>query len=121
MFLLMKKENHWFVCEGCGKDILPAEKTSRNHCPNCFLSLHVDDKEPGDRASNCGWRMIPLVYEMSNGQCKIHFTCITCGAQHTNKSALDDDIGELDMRIWFWKQKYAHKLSAHRWSMRRKK
>ena len=117
----MNKENNWFICEWCWKDIPPAAKTSRNHCPNCFLSLHVDDKEPGDRLSTCGWRMIPLVYETANGQMKIHFTCISCGAQHANKSAEDDDLGELDMRVGFWKQKYAHKLSVKRWSSRRRK
>lgn len=117
----MKKENNWFVCEWCWKEISPAAKTSRNHCPNCFLSLHVDDKEPGDRSSACGGRMIPLLYETANGQVKISFTCISCGQQHVNKAAEDDDVGELDMWMWFRKQKYAHKLSVKRGSPRRRK
>lgn len=117
----MNKENNWFTCEWCGKDIPPAPKTSRNHCPNCFLSLHVDDKEPGDRLSACGGRMIPLLYETANGQIKLYFTCISCGHQHVNKSAEDDDVGEVDMWIGFWKQKYAHKLSVKRGGPKRRK
>ncbi|MDP2670595.1 MAG: RNHCP domain-containing protein [bacterium] len=42
----MFKENNGFTCAGCGIDVLPAKKTSRNHCPQCFLSLHVDLAEP---------------------------------------------------------------------------
>lgn len=55
--------------------------------------------------------MIPELYERTNGQCKIMFRCIACGAVHTNKTASDDEVGELDMRIQFWKQKYAHLIT----------
>ena len=107
-YVSMKKENNWFECEWCGKIIPPAEKTSRNHCSNCFMSLHVDQDEPWDRLCTCKGRMIPETYEIANGQCKILFRCIACGHTHINKCADDDEVGDLDMRIWFRKQKYAH-------------
>lgn len=50
----MKKINEDFECVACGKIINKADKTCRNHCPYCFVSLHVDGEIPGDRASSCG-------------------------------------------------------------------
>ena len=34
-------------------------KSSRDHCPFCLCSLHLD-VNPGDRASDCGGIMEPL-------------------------------------------------------------
>lgn len=121
LFHIMKKENNGFTCDGCGKDIEPAVKTSRNHCPNCFMSLHVDLEEPGDRISTCGGRMIPLEYEWTNGQIKIHFVCTSCGHLHWNKWAADDNLGDLDMRMQFRYEKYAHKMKFSRGGKKRTK
>ena len=101
----MKKINQSFTCVGCGKEIPPAKKTCRNHCPWCFLSLHVDDKIPGDRASECGGLMIPREYLIANGTTKIQFQCVVCEKQHRNKLADDDDMGELNKWIGYWKAK----------------
>ena len=39
-----------------GKKVEPLGYTSRNHCPFCLWSLHVDEN-PGDRACECGGEM----------------------------------------------------------------
>ncbi len=101
----MKKINEWFICKWCGHVIEPANRTSRNHCPDCFLSLHVDDKLPGDRESSCNGEMVPVEYKVANGQIKIRFVCIVCGKEHRNRTASDDKISDLDNSINRWKIK----------------
>ncbi len=44
------KNDSGFICEHCGREVPPLGYTSRNHCPYCLWSLHVDEN-PGDRAS----------------------------------------------------------------------
>lgn len=100
----MKKINEAFVCVHCGKAISQAAKTCRNHCPYCFVSLHVDGNIPWDRSSSCPWLMYPTTYEIKNGQLKICFVCAVCGKIHRNKRADDDDIQNLD--------NYIHKYKA---------
>ena len=36
------KNDAGFTCRVCGKEVLPLGYTSRNHCPFCLSSLHVD-------------------------------------------------------------------------------
>ena len=31
-----------FICEHCGKEVLPLGYTSRDHCPYCLYSKHVN-------------------------------------------------------------------------------
>jgi len=95
----MKKINESFKCINCGKMIPSARWTCRNHCPYCFVSLHLDDKIPWDRASDCKWKMYPISYEISNWQIKITFKCEKCGHIHKNKASDDDNIWELDFFI----------------------
>ena len=47
------KNDSGFVCAACGREVSPLGYTSRNHCPYCLASLHLDEN-PGDRASDCG-------------------------------------------------------------------
>ncbi|MBP7062214.1 RNHCP domain-containing protein [Patescibacteria group bacterium] len=42
----MKKINEAFICSNCKKQIAEAAKTCRNHCPHCFISVHVDGEVP---------------------------------------------------------------------------
>lgn len=100
----MKKINESFTCVHCGKLISQAAKTCRNHCPYCFVSLHVDGKIPWDRVSACPWRMYPTTYEIKNWQFKICFVCAVCGKIHRNKRADDDHVELLDMFIANYKQ-----------------
>ncbi len=95
----MKKINESFACINCWKQIPPAKKTCRNHCPYCFTSVHLDDKVPWDRDSNCNWKMVPIEYFISNQEIKITFECKKCWKIHYNKASLDDDLANLDNMI----------------------
>jgi DNA-directed RNA polymerase subunit RPC12/RpoP len=83
-----EKENTGFICEHCGKIVLPLSNGSyRNHCPFCLYSKHVDIL-PGDRQSQCGGLMEPisLKYKSAKGYQIIH-RCLKCGQQSVNKTA----------------------------------
>lgn len=91
----MKKINESFECINCKKKIKPAPKTCRNHCPYCFTSLHVDDKTPWDRSSQCWWIMSPQKYIIKHWEIKVLFVCSKCQKQHRNKTTEDDNISKL--------------------------
>ena len=102
----MLKNNHWFECKWCWKNVAPAQKTSRNHCPFCFLCLHVDKDMPWDRKSECWEPMIPISYLVKNWTIKVTFLCTKCFTKHNNKIASDDEIWYLDAAIVKRKRKY---------------
>ena len=56
------KNDNGFICENCGHEVLPLGYTSRNHCPKCLFSKHVD-KEPGDRLESCKGLLRPIGFE----------------------------------------------------------
>lgn len=95
----MKKINESFECVNCGKQVPLASKTCRNHCPYCFVSMHVDWDVPWDRSAICKWIMYPVDYQLKNSDYKILFVCSKCGKKHWNKRAVDDDISQLPMFI----------------------
>lgn len=76
-----------FICAHCGREVLPLGYTSRNHCPFCLWSLHLD-VNPGDRASDCGGLLEPVGAELSpkKGYVIIH-KCTKCGEIRRNKAA----------------------------------
>ncbi len=86
------KNDSGFVCANCGAQVPPLGYTSRNHCPKCLCSLHLD-VNPGDRASDCGGIMDPVSAEPSrkNDGFVITHKCRLCGALRRNKSASDDN------------------------------
>lgn len=86
------KNDSGFICVHCGKQIPPLGYTSRNHCPHCLWSLHVDNN-PGDRASECRAPLEPISAEPDpkKGFIIIH-KCTKCGMLRRNKAASDDDI-----------------------------
>ena len=45
---LFSKKDESFVCENCKKEVEVLNYTSRDHCPFCLYSKHVDIN-PGDR------------------------------------------------------------------------
>lgn len=64
----------------------------RNHCPNCLFSLHVDDKRPGDRRSDCHALMQPVgLLARRNGEQVIIHLCLGCGKEHPNRVGADDN------------------------------
>jgi hypothetical protein len=88
-----------FVCERCGLEVLPLGTTSRNHCPGCLYSRHVD-VNPGDRASKCGGMMRPVGVETDGkrGFVIVH-RCERCGEVRRNRSAADAAVQPDDMRL----------------------
>ena len=92
---MMVKNDNAFECVNCGAKVDKLGVTSRNHCPHCLYSLHVDII-PGDRANPCKGLLVPIAVE--NNPKKgyvIVFKCSKCGAITRNKSAPDDDFEQL--------------------------
>jgi len=91
-----RKNDSGFVCQNCGAEVAPLGYTSRNHCPYCLCSLHVD-VNPGDRAAGCGGIMDAVAAEPDKkiGYILTH-RCRICGALKRNKAAYgEDDIGKI--------------------------
>ncbi|GAB3206775.1 hypothetical protein GCM10027294_10500 [Marinactinospora endophytica] len=64
----------------------------RNHCPNCLWSRHLDDRVPGDRASQCHARMEPLsIAVRGDGEWVIIHRCTGCDVLSGNRAAGDDN------------------------------
>lgn len=89
------KNDNGFICANCEFEVMPLGKTSRNHCPKCLCSLHVDVL-PGDRACDCGGVMRPDSAEPDpkKGYVITH-KCSKCGFTGKNKAALNDGKGNL--------------------------
>lgn len=85
------KNDSGFICNNCKKEVMPLGYTSRNHCPYCLCSLHVDNS-PGDRQNSCHGLMVPIGIEISAKKGKvILFKCTKCGEIKKNVSAFDDN------------------------------
>ena len=93
------KNDSGFVCKNCGKAVLPLGYTSRNHCPFCLCSLHVDIN-PGDRANPCGGILRPIKAEPDpkRGYIITH-RCDRCGALVRNKAAHEAKIQPDDTEL----------------------
>ena len=85
------KNDSGFTCIHCGRQVEPLGYTSRNHCPYCLGSVHIDIN-PGDRACECGGALRPIGVDTDpkRGFIVIH-RCERCGAIKRNKAAEDDD------------------------------
>ena len=81
------KNDSGFICGHCKKEVPLLGYTSRNHCPYCLWSRHLDEN-PGDRASECKGLMEPVSAEpdAKKGYIIIH-RCTECGAIRRNKAA----------------------------------
>ena len=80
-----------FVCENCNKLVPKLEYSSRDHCPYCLYSKHVDIN-PGDRLNECKGLMKPIGIEKYRDTYKIIYKCEKCGGRHKNIVADDDDM-----------------------------
>jgi rubrerythrin len=89
-FIRVKED---FRCENCGYKVKGDGYT--DHCPLCLWGKHVDDKIPGDRASDCGGMMEPMAAVWVKGDIKIEYRCQKCNHRFTVKRAKDDKIEEL--------------------------
>lgn len=81
------KNDSGFICGNCGKEVQPLGYTSRNHCPFCLWSRHLDIM-PGDRESECKGLMEPVkvLPDAKKGYIILH-KCVKCGEIRRNKAA----------------------------------
>lgn len=86
------KNDNGFICLHCGREVPALGKTSRNHCPYCLWSLHVDIL-PGDRANDCGGLLEPIsaLPDAKKGYIILH-RCQKCGEIRRNKAALEGNV-----------------------------
>ncbi len=89
------KNDNGFICANCGFEVQPLGTTSRNHCPRCLCSLHVDIN-PGDRACDCGGILAPISAEPDpkKGFIITH-KCRKCGFISRNRAALKNAKSKL--------------------------
>ena len=91
----MIKNDNSFICVNCGKMVGKLKYTSRNHCPYCLHSLHVDII-PGDRANECKGVLEPIGIENNSKKgYVIVFKCKKCNTITRNKSANDDAFDKM--------------------------
>ena len=83
-----------FICENCGKKVNKLIYSSRDHCPYCLYSKHVDIL-PGDRMNNCKGLLKPISIEKFKDSFKIVYKCLKCNEIHKNIVAKDDDYDEI--------------------------
>ncbi len=86
-----QKLDEGFVCENCNNMVTPLGYTSRDHCPYCLYSKHVDIN-PGDRKNECKGLLKPIDVEKFKDTYKIIYKCNKCGMIHKNVIAKDDDF-----------------------------
>lgn len=81
-----------FTCENCKSNVPKLGYTSRDHCPKCLYSKHVDIN-PGDRQEECHGLLEPVGLEINNKKgYVIIYKCKKCGAIRRNKAAEDDNM-----------------------------
>ena len=85
------KRDEEFVCDNCGRVVNTLNYTTRDHCPYCLYSKHVDIN-PGDRSNNCKGLLEPIGIEKYKDTYKIIYKCMKCGEIHKNIIAKDDDM-----------------------------
>lgn len=86
-----QKLDEGFVCENCNNKVNTLGYTSRDHCPYCLYSKHVDIN-PGDRKNDCKGLLKPIDVEKFKDTYKIIYKCNKCGMFHKNVIAKDDDF-----------------------------
>lgn len=93
------KNDNGFICAHCGRGVEPLGYSSRNHCPHCLWSLHVDIN-PGDRGCSCGGQMEPLHTrpDPKKGYIITH-RCTRCGELRRCRTAHDAPVQPDDIRL----------------------
>ncbi len=97
-----QKNDEGFACAFCGFPVPPNGVTSRDHCPKCLCSLHVDEN-PGDRKNPCRGKLVPVqaLPDAKRGFI-IVYRCETCKKTVRCKAALtgaEPDDGDLLIRL----------------------
>lgn len=83
-----------FTCNNCGYQVEPLKYSSRDHCPMCLYSIHIDIN-PGDRQNTCLGNLIPIGIEKFKDTYKIIYKCSKCKEIHKNIMARDDDMNKI--------------------------
>ena len=96
---LFAKNDSGFICGNCGREVPPLGYSSRNHCPFCLYSKHVD-VNPGDRANSCRGilRAVGAIPDAKKGYIIIH-RCEKCGKTVRNKAAHEAKVQPDDMDL----------------------
>ena len=96
---IFTKNDSGFICKNCGFEVQPLGYSSRNHCPNCLHSLHVD-VNPGDRACKCRAPMEPVkvITDAKKGYVIIH-KCTGCGEIHRNRAAHEAKVQPDNLKL----------------------
>lgn len=84
------RRDEGFDCAHCGRSVPPLGVTSRDHCPYCLRSLHVD-VVPGDRSNPCGGLLDPVGGELVAGRAILFYRCRRCQGEHRVKAAVDGE------------------------------
>ena len=94
-----KKNDDGFICAHCGFEVKPLGYSSRNHCPRCLCSVHVDIM-PGDRANECGGLLVPIRTEPDpkRGYVITH-RCEKCGAVVRCRAAHEAKVQPENMKL----------------------
>lgn len=94
-----KKNDDGFICANCGLEVQPLGYSSRNHCPRCLCSLHVDIM-PGDRQNSCGGilRPVRVLPDPKKGYVIIH-RCDRCGEERRNRAANEAPVQPDDVDL----------------------
>jgi DNA-directed RNA polymerase subunit RPC12/RpoP len=86
-----KKNDNGFICAVCGHEVQPLKYSSRDHCPKCLSSLHVDIM-PGDRANSCRGILRPVqVLPDPKKDYIIVYKCEKCGESVRCRAATQGD------------------------------
>lgn len=93
------KNDSGFICQNCGKEVEPLGSSSRNHCPFCLCSIHIDIM-PGDRKNTCLGILDPIKAEIhpKKGYVIVH-KCRKCGEIRRNRAANDAKIQPDDIDL----------------------
>ncbi len=80
------------MCGNCGREVTGNGYT--NHCPACLWSKHVD-KNPGDRAEDCGGMMKPVGVTKEGSEYILTHLCTVCGFERRKKVEKEDSFDEV--------------------------
>ena len=91
------KNDSGFICKNCGAEVQPLGSSSRNHCPVCLCSIHIDVL-PGDRQNDCLGIMdaVKALPDPKRGYILVH-KCRKCGEIKRNRAAFDARVQPDDM------------------------
>jgi len=102
------KNDSGFICQNCGFEVLPLVSSSRDHCPKCLCSIHVDIN-PGDRQNTCRGLLKPyqVLPDAKKGYI-ILYRCQKCGTTLRCKAAYPAKVQPDDIDLLI-------QLTACRW------